>query len=500
MKRLVLALGLLTSACAPEGGKPNVPTSTPTVPVYAFGLVACAVPVATEAPCPKPIANAVISIHTSGGYAPKTANANGYALFASSLPFSDVAIKAEGFVDFAVGIEPPKITGKNLSFSLTPIRKPVSAGESGRIHVDGLVFRREDRSIFQWRGCTEFLAFKRFREEPDHAALRAVLEERVAAGCNVFRVFGMVDSFAKFRPDGDGYYRDLGAFADFLASELGARFEFVAFADAQIVMPDYGDERVYLEKVTGVLTSKPNAFLEVANEPFKNLPDGRARAQDLGRAIVGRGVPVASGNYDIPDCAATLPHLDYVTIHNERKPDWPRTARAIAEVRDGFGWGANCTGDPFAGVKAPVVGDEPMGFAEVVSGSRSTSVDDAAYFAATCALMGAGCTYHSTDGITSTPWGPVQKATATAFFDALKWVPVDAQLAPYMRGGTDPGCHWVGDSIAEHDDERELRSFAKIVNGQAWMVQIRTTRDVVRPCGGWKVDGVLRRGLVHLRQ
>jgi hypothetical protein len=99
-----------------------MPKRMPTASVYSFGVVACAVPVAMDAGCPKPIPNAVISIHTSGGYAPKTADANGYARFASSLSVSDVKIEAPGFVTAAVGIEPPKLDGKTLSLSLTTVK------------------------------------------------------------------------------------------------------------------------------------------------------------------------------------------------------------------------------------------------------------------------------------------------------------------------------------------------------------------------------------------
>lgn len=116
------ALAASAIACAVQGGTINVPKRTSTVPVYSFGVVACAVPVAVDAPCPKPISNAIISIHTSGGYAPKTADLNGYARFASSLALSDLKIEAPGFVDYTVGIEPPKIDGKNLSFSLTSVK------------------------------------------------------------------------------------------------------------------------------------------------------------------------------------------------------------------------------------------------------------------------------------------------------------------------------------------------------------------------------------------
>jgi hypothetical protein len=118
----VAAVAASAVACAVQGGAINVPKRMPTVPVYSFGVVACAAPVAVDAPCPKPIANAIISIHTSGGYASKTADANGYARFASSLPTTDLKIEAPGFVDFTVSIEPPQIAGRNLSFSLTPVK------------------------------------------------------------------------------------------------------------------------------------------------------------------------------------------------------------------------------------------------------------------------------------------------------------------------------------------------------------------------------------------
>ena len=121
-RAVITALAANAVACGLQGGTINMPKRMPTVSVYSFGVVACAVPVAADASCPKPIPNAIISIHTSGGYAPKTADANGYARFASSLSSSDVKIEAPGFISVAVGIEPPKIDGKNLSLSLTPVK------------------------------------------------------------------------------------------------------------------------------------------------------------------------------------------------------------------------------------------------------------------------------------------------------------------------------------------------------------------------------------------
>jgi hypothetical protein len=122
VRAVFTALTASAAGCGLQGGTVNMPKRMPTVSVYSFGVVACAVPVAADAGCPKPIPNAIISIHTSGGYASKTADAKGYARFASSLSTSDMKIEAPGFVTIAVGIEPPKLDGKSLTLSLTPVK------------------------------------------------------------------------------------------------------------------------------------------------------------------------------------------------------------------------------------------------------------------------------------------------------------------------------------------------------------------------------------------
>ena len=116
----LLALAALTISCggAIKGG--TIGGSPPLeAPTYSFGIVACGVSVAVTDPCPSPIAGATIQINGTSGYVTKTADANGYVLAVSILPFSDIKISAPGFADFAVSIEPPKIAGQNLSFSLT---------------------------------------------------------------------------------------------------------------------------------------------------------------------------------------------------------------------------------------------------------------------------------------------------------------------------------------------------------------------------------------------
>jgi hypothetical protein len=203
------------------------------------------------------------------------------------------------------------------------------------------------------------------------------------------------------------------------------------------------------------------------------------------------GVLRASGNYDVEPGVASIFHLDYLTLHTERKPEWPRTARALGELRDGF--------DAFRGVRVPVVGDEPTGFAEVPRGdSRSDNADDARYYAATAALMGAGSTFHSDDGIASRMLGPKQKTAAIAWFTAARWVPVSAQFAPYQRG-SEFGGPGIGDMPLEHTDVLALRSFCKHADGSEWCVAIRPAPAwTAIPRRGCAVVAQPSRGLVQL--
>ncbi len=118
----VLALALLSTACAGALHGGTVGRSTPgRVPVYSFGVVACAAKVALLDPCPRPIAGAQISVNSASGYVVRRTDEKGYALFASIMPVTDIKVTAAGY---AVGafdaIEPPKIEGKTISLSLSP--------------------------------------------------------------------------------------------------------------------------------------------------------------------------------------------------------------------------------------------------------------------------------------------------------------------------------------------------------------------------------------------
>lgn len=151
---VVLAAALSCVGCvgALQGGM--ISTSKPVqVPVYSFGIVACSVPVATTAHCPAPIAGATIQVNGTSGYVSKPADADGWALFTSIIPFSDVKISASGYVDFAVGIEPPKIDQQNVTFSLQPLfPRPPTRDQvlNVRLTFQGLVAHTQQFGDLPW--------------------------------------------------------------------------------------------------------------------------------------------------------------------------------------------------------------------------------------------------------------------------------------------------------------------------------------------------------------
>ena len=340
--------------------------------------------------------------------------------------------------------------------------------ESGRLRVDATRFVREDGSTFAWRGFSDFSLFHRFLSGD---AIDAVLAERAALGANVLRVFGMYGAEGIGRANGLGalvpskqprYFDRLAAFLDLIAAR-GLRVEFVVFADAQELMPSAADQQTHLNRVAAVLAPRWNAIGEIVNEPFKNgVEPMRLRAP--------AGMLWASGEYAWDDGAAAS-HLDFVTWHPDRSTGWPSSAQAQMDMA--------------ARVRVPVVADEPLGFAEAArEGERSTSADEAAWFAAAAALAGAGATFHSDAGVASQRLGPAQKAAASAWFAGASWVPAAAQMAPRAN-----------DLLP--DGARE--TICKRADGFSWCVAAKpdaTWRP--RPRNGCRVIEEPRRGLVKL--
>jgi hypothetical protein len=369
--------------------------------------------------------------------------------------------------------------GKNAPAPTPPIPSPTP--ETGRVRVDDKVFRDAHGRIFQWRGATMFLLFRRFLNgENIGNSLEWMRRQRV----NVARVIGMVawDGFAFGPSDTLLYYTKLREFA----TELGAhgfKLEFVAFADAQIVMPSLNNQHEHLRRVFDAIGHLDNVFIEVCNEPFKNGVDPSSVLRDQPRPAC----PVALGDYVIEpvfvdgEWRGQLARADYVTMHTPRDADsWARKAKDLLELRDGAG-----TGEPqsprFDGVRCPVVDDEPMGAAEAdrVNGrQRSANPSEHFWHHAVAAMFSAGSTIHFDEGLYGFPAPPNSDQQKCADAITLAWSLVDpeSQAWHYTRGGL-ADCPLVFD--AHLFPEQTSRIYAKIGGNRAVAV-------AVHPATGWR--------------
>lgn len=334
-----------------------------------------------------------------------------------------------------------------------PPTGPIDSGAppqsvTGNIRVAGKRLVKPDGSLYRWRGCTDFLLLKRYLDGED---LTALLASRAAQGAALVRVLGMVaPPISTFDPSTyPTYYTSLSGFAALLAT-AGFDLELVVFASAQSLpaFNELTEQRAHLLAVRNALSASPNVILELCNEAFQNGVDPAAHSRPVG-LLSAKG----SGRDESPD----LPAWDYATFHAPRDSEWPRKSHNAMELADLLG--------------RPVINDEPMGAAEsAISGSRSDVPDDFYWFAATAMLLAGGGTFHSTAGITSVPWGPVQTLCAAAFYAGLAVIPDSYTVGTYTRSG-------LGNLPIQYASDA-LRIYCRFQATTAVCV-------VVRPAGGW---------------
>lgn len=504
---LLIALGVLT-ACVPHGRV----TPTP-MPDHAFTLTVCLTD-QDGAPLAGETRRDGIQ-PTAWTPVPDTCQPFPHLLRANF----NVTARADGYSTEVAPVS--EAVDQTVTVRLTRTARS-NAGESGPLHIEGTTFRRADGSIFPWVGISDFALFARYTRGQD---ITPVLDQRVDLGFKILRVFGMFDRFGIGAAAGIGYfmptntpdyYVKLRAFIELVQSR-GLRVEFVALADADrcdeqgtgCLMPTLAEQQAHLTQVVSALSGTWGASVEYGNEVFKNV----RRVTDLQADCHAAGLLCAYGIETLDRGQRTMPHLDYVGLHDHaRNDDWPRTARALDEIREGFSWvlddpacRPNCSQHPdnapeFAGVHVPVVGDEPMGFG--LANTRWKNADDAAFYAATAQLMGAGSTYHCDQCVASVLLTDIQLEAAQAWVWGANFPPVEAQLSGYQRGG-DCGSAGIGAMPIEHCDletgapSRALRSFCKYAFGQEWCVRIRPVGPTIAR-DGWRITSEPRLGFVTL--
>ncbi len=472
---LVAMIAAFCSAACTGALKGSTFSGGPTF--VAFDTVVCgAEPV--NGHCAQPIAGATVTVDDKPPRI-QVSNADGFNLWTvpTSLRDTFVRVDADGYEVKLWGTIHPGDLTKGHNF-LVLKRRESNAGQRGWVHVDGIGFRDDHGEAWRKAGFTSFALAARYCNGEDIAP---IVDEVIALGANTVRVLGMASILFHLDPrEGPAHYdqcaRELLAY---LNDRRGIRVEWAVLADAQASRLNLSQAEQQAALDADAARISPLKFSELANEWSQNGVQPLAFQRPNAQGVFSR----ASGGADEWPVS---PPWDYITDHPARPADWPRRM--------------NCR-DIAGTFHVPCDENEPMGASETDQpGRRSANPDDFAYWGALCGLQAAGCTFHSDAGMYAQPLGPVQKACAKAFFDAMAWVPTEALWWPYQRGdmGSEAG---IGNMPILHDDAKALRTFCKGDGAHEWCVAIRPSATwTAVPRDGWRVVNEPRRGLVYLER
>lgn len=344
-----------------------------------------------------------------------------------------------------------------------PSRQAASAVHT---RIQGSAFYA-DEARFRWLGITAFRLAEFIAHGRQPEAL-AYLDWAGKQGLTVVRVLTMARHLFQLNPD-EGLTA-LPKLLD-LAASHGLHVEIVAFADTADIKPDFA---AHMKAVAAVAARHPNAFVEVANEPWHPTQDPRlhdpAFAHQLA-VLVPAPVPVALGSIEGHDGYAAG---RYATWHSPR-----------SSAQDG--WGHVLALAQGAALvdrwKKPIVSDEPIGAAaRGIPGRRD---DDPARFGAAAALTrlaGLGATFHYEGGLQAR----IPSGRELECFNA--WMSGSKLLEALPEGGR----FLPADSSAAIVTVPGARAvFAREYEREAWVIVV----DPAAPGGekwtaGWRQDTV----------
>ena len=286
--------------------------------------------------------------------------------------------------------------------------------------MDGTLFTNADGSRFHWRGITAFRLVEQVAHGREGEAV-AYLDWARSRGITVVRVLTMAKHLFELTP-ADG----LAALPRLLelAADRGVHVEVVALADTA----EYDvDLDAHVSAVGKIAAAHPNAFVEIANEPFHGTQDpalhDRATLDRLAALVPGEVVVAHGSARTVEDSLAAKPGGDYVTVHMPRGGGDPwdhvRELAAGAALIAHYG--------------RPVVSDEPIGAApQAIRSRRDDSPERFRAAALLTRMTGLHATFHYEAGLqASVPLGPELEAFE-AWREAWELLPDDIERGSFQ--------------------------------------------------------------------
>lgn len=291
----------------------------------------------------------------------------------------------------------------------------------GRISVRGTRFVQADGLPFEWRGVTAF-RLAELVATGKVAEAAAYLDWAAASGVTVVRVLSMARHLFPLAPE-----QGVAALPRLLkmAADRGLHVEVVALADTADLTVDLD---AHVAAVGRIAAEHPNAFVEIANEPFHptqhpSLHD-RATLARLAALIPGP-VVVAFGS----DAPGRSGGGDYVTVHMPRGDTPWEHVGALAQGRD-----------LVTKYGRPVVSDEPMGAAETAQpGRRDNSAERFRAAALLTRMTGMHATFHYEGGLHARIPRGAEKAAFDAWREAWTILPRGIEQGTFRKLQTPKG-------------------------------------------------------------
>jgi hypothetical protein len=335
-----------------------------------------------------------------------------------------------------------------------------------QLRIEGTRFYEHD-TLWQWRGFSLFLAYRRFLHGEPVAADLAVLRK---FGFNLIRVFGPLPwkETPDYRHDNFNWGR-LGEFFDRSADE-GFYVEWVPVCSSY----DISQQRLVTQISYDIAANHKNVLIEVANEPHVN----KTNPVEILKGVNRYGVLSAYGNYveALDGKPGWPPVLDYGTIHIPRDSAWHRRARIAQEVQ-------HATGTPWISDEPAKITEPDFDYPGGKNDPQRTPAE-MVWHAAVCALWTPGCTVHTEEG----KWGRVPKPGSLQYtvLDAVQrdvWQKIDAsvQLGEYNRGGNNDSP--VDNAYVEGSNE--VWTYTSLKPKTA--VSVRCGSPAPLPRNGWTV-------------
>lgn len=393
----------------------------------------------------KPPANAIVYFN---GQAHLT-NADGYAGALLSMGINGIVIKADHYRE--------KIVDVNLQHELESVYfiEPL-VQTLQRLHTNGPIFMKEDGTRWNWQGVSAFsLAYDiATGQEPK---VIAFLDWCVANDVTIVRVFTTAVNMFDLDP---GTGRDAAGRILQLARDRGLYVELVGLADtAQRAF----DHRDHLDRLGDLALRYTNSLIEIANEPNHETQAPEAKDPiyllSLGNMVPAE-VPLSSGaSHGADDENPIYWHLDYATVHGDRKGGWDsvRHTREMQRIRDN-------------GHVMPVVNDEP---------DRNLTSDQHLGMSLLCRIFSLGDTVH----LAGLRYSQIPQGDELLAFNARQrgWnaVPKD-WTGRYSRATL------AGDPIVSLDDSQVLRAYSSLRENEGYVVGLGVKSDSsIRFGNGW---------------